>query len=236
MCGNESPTRNFRFVAVMVRGVIFDMDGVLVDNLEAHETSFELFCAKYELPFKKSDLNNLYGRSNDAIMPALFGRELSKEEILQFENEKEALYREVYAETIEPARGIVEYIKALKNKGFRIAVGSSAPPENIDFVLDSCDIRHYFDAIAHARMVSRAKPEPDIFLAAAKLMGVEPENCLVFEDALAGIEAAHRAGMKVVALPTTNSKERIAHADLVIDSFCDMNLEITAKLFNVSEL
>ncbi len=220
----------------MNRGVIFDMDGVLVDNLEAHEKSFELFCAKYGLPFSKSSLKNLYGRSNDAIMPALFGCELTKEDILKFEAEKEALYRDVYADTVEPAPGIVDYIISLKNIGIKIAVGSSAPLENIDFVLDSCNIRQYFDAIVYARMVSRAKPEPDIFLAAARLMNVEPENCLVFEDALAGIEAAHRAGMKVIALPTTNPRERINHADMVIGSFLEMNLDITAKLFNVNEL
>ena len=85
-------------------------------------------------------------------------------------------------------------------------------------------------------MVSKAKPEPDIFLAAARLMNVNPSDCLVFEDALAGIEAAHRAGMKVVALPTTNPREKISHADMVIDSFREMNLEITANLFNVSQL
>ncbi|MDR2287505.1 MAG: HAD family phosphatase [Prevotellaceae bacterium] len=200
--------------------VIFDMDGVLVDNAHFHERAF----AEYFSQFGTTLAPEMFGRGNEELMAELFPNE-SKERHRELATGKEAYYRQIYAPHIKPVAGLVELLKELKKNGILVAVGSSAPVENIDFVLDKLQIRDYFDVVVVAAMVQRAKPAPDIYLKTAELLNVKPGNCLVFEDALAGIAAAQSAKMKVAGVATSLPKERLTGTDLIINDFTEMTID-----------
>ncbi|MFI3321358.1 MAG: HAD family phosphatase [Rikenellaceae bacterium] len=210
-----------------IKGVIFDMDGVLVDNSDIHIEAFVLFCKRHGISADLDYLRTLFGMGNEEIMPRVFGKELTNDEISQYAEEKEEVYREIFAERIEPLKGLVDFLKEIKSKGIKIAVGSSGMAKNVNFVLEKCGIASYFDAIANGDMVERAKPDPAVFLIAADLLNLSPSQCVVFEDSFAGIQAARSAGAKVVAVATTYPRERHNDYDMIIDDFsqityCDL--------------
>ena len=206
------------------RAALFDMDGTLVDNSDVHVRAFEIFCNRYGVRDWQERLSNAFGRGSDDIMRMLLPEEIIQEKGLQtLGDEKEAIYREIYAPTIEPVAGLLSLLELLKSAGIRCAVGSSGCKQNVNFVLDKCQIGDYFEARISGDMVSRCKPEPEIYLTAAKALGVKIEECIIFEDARAGFEAARRAGAGlVVGIATTLKKEVIERenlADLVVEDF-----------------
>lgn len=212
----------------MLRGLLFDMDGVLVNNLDVHRQAFAEFFRRYgvERPFE--NLNRLFGMGNDDIMGELMPRDIvERVGIRELGYEKEAIYREIYAPIIEPQAGLVDLLAASEREGLRCAVGSSGYRANVDFVLEKCDIERYFAAAVAGDEVTRCKPDPEIYLTAAAKLGLEPRECVVFEDAEAGIEAAKRAGIKVVALATTFTREFLENtdADLIINDFRDITID-----------
>lgn len=207
----------------MIQGVLFDMDGVLVDNSAVHLQAFERFCQRYGVTDWDVKIPQLYGRGNDDIMRALLPPEvIARRGLEALAEEKEAIYREIYAPTIRPVAGLRELLAELRAAGIACAVGSSGCRENVEFVLDRCGIGSYFDVRVSGDRVTRCKPDPEIYLTAARELRIEPAHCLVMEDAPAGIEAARRAGMKVVALATSLSREQLEElgtADRIIDDF-----------------
>lgn len=219
----------------MVKGVIFDMDGVLVNNMSVHFEAFAAMAERYNLTAEEGvDFTHLNGRGNDDIIGALFPPHIIAEKGVEaLAAEKEALYREIYAPKIAPVAGLRELLAEIRNAGLRCAVGSSGPRVNVDFVLDKCAIEPYFDVRISGDMVTRCKPDPEIFLTAASRLGIAPEDCLVFEDAKAGIAAAKAAGMKVIALTTTHTREQLSPAepDLIVSDFTEVSLEQIRALF-----
>ncbi len=219
----------------MVKGVIFDMDGVLVNNMSVHFEAFAAMAERYNLTAEEGvDFTHLNGRGNDDIIGALFPPHIIAEKGVEaLAAEKEALYREIYAPKIAPVAGLRELLAEICDAGLRCAVGSSGPRVNVDFVLDRCAIEPYFDVRISGDMVTRCKPDPEIFLTAASRLGVAPEDCLVFEDAKAGIAAAKAAGMKVIALTTTHTREQLSPAepDLIVSDFTEVSLEQINALF-----
>lgn len=209
----------------MKKAVIFDMDGVLVDNSEIHVEAFVIFCQRYGINMAHDALKTFFGMGNDEIIPAVLGREIGAEELAALADEKEALYREIFASRIAPMAGLVDMLEGLKQRGVKIAVGSSGSQQNVDFVLSKCGIAPYFDAIANGDMITRAKPDPEVFLLAASLLGVAPEDCVVFEDSFAGIKAARTAGMGVVAVSTTYTREEHGDYDAIIDDFTQISVD-----------
>ena len=154
---------------------------------------------------------------NDDIMRLIMPEEVIREKgTAALGDEKEAIYREIYAPEIEPMPGLVALLDKLRDAGIRCAVGSSGCRANVDFVLEKCDIESFFDAKINGDMVTRCKPDPEIYLTAAAALGLAPAECVVFEDAPAGIEAARRA--------TTLDRAALAQtdADRVIDDFRDI--------------
>lgn len=203
------------------------MDGVLVNNLEVHREAFAEFFRRYGVERTFDELNRVFGKGNDDIMGELMPREVvERVGIRELGYEKEAIYREIYAPRITPQPGLKAFLAACEEHGLRCAVGSSGYMANVDFVLDRCDIRRYFEATVAGDQVTRCKPDPEIYLTAAAKLGLEPCECIVFEDAEAGIEAAQRAGIKVVALATTFSREFLegTHPDMIIDDFRDVTI------------
>lgn len=202
--------------------VIFDMDGVLVDNNEYHNIAWVEYCKRKNLKISQEEIVSRYGTSNIEFFDLLYGDTLSKEETDRLGEEKEALYREMYEEHIKPVDGLVEFLQGLKDHGFKLAVATSAIPNNLNFVLDKTNIRRFFDKLADSSMVKRGKPDPDVYLKASELLGIPPSRCLVFEDAVMGVKAAKSAQMKVVAITSTFKPDDLKQADRIINSFTEI--------------
>lgn len=211
----------------MKKAALFDMDGTLVDNTLAHMRAFEIFCARYGVTGWKEKLSQAFGMGNDDIMRLIMPAELIRERgLASLAEEKEAIYREIYAPEIHPVEGLVPLLESLRAAGVRCAVGSSGCRANVDFVLEKCRIGEFFDARISGDRVTRCKPDPEIYLTAAAALGMAPTECVVFEDAKAGIESARRAGVgRVVALATTLPREvleRETDADVIGTTFADL--------------
>lgn len=216
-----------------IKGVIFDMDGVIIDSLPYHIEAWKQFGKLHNLGLSDEDVRRDFGRRNREILSGIFKRELSEEEIQAFDNEKEALYRELHSKHIKPAPGLMDFLKDLREKGIKTAIGSSAPPLNMKFVMDSLGLYPFIDGYAHAGMVEKGKPDPEIFLKSAELIGIPPENCVVFEDSLPGIEAGLRAGMKVIAVATTHREDELHMANAVIKSFVGLDKSGMEKMLGL---
>lgn len=210
------------------RAALFDMDGTLVDNSAVHVDAFERFCARYGVTDWREKLNRAFGMGSDDIMRMLLPEEVIRERGLKaLGDEKEAIYREIYAPTIRPVAGLRALLTLLREAGIRCAVGSSGCRENVEFVLEKCQIGEFFEDRISGDMVTRCKPEPEIYITAAKSLGVKIEECIIFEDARAGFEAARRAGAGlVVGISTTLPKATIEAehlADIVVEDFTEID-------------
>ncbi len=214
----------------MIRGAIFDMDGVLVDNRDAHIEAFAMLFQKYGVPFDREKFMPCFGMTNDLIFDRLAPELLEKYPLEQLSREKETYYRNIFEKTIAPTRGLVDFLEDLKEHRVKIAVGSSGNMDNVNFVLSCCRVSEYFDAIANGDMISHGKPHPEVYLLAARLLGLNPEECVVIEDAPVGIEAARRAGMAVVALATTFLRNQIPDYDILVDDFTQISYEDVMEL------
>ncbi len=204
--------------------IIFDMDGVLVDNNDYHYKAFEVFCQKYKLDFTPEIYHkNITGRTNEMILQYLFG-DLSPEKVNELAFEKEKFYRDIFRPVMKPANGLLALLETIYTKGITCAVASNGPFENIDFVLDELDIRKYFKVVINPTMVKAGKPAPDIYLKAAELLGKSTDECVVFEDSPTGIIAARAANIKVIGLSTTHEEHELIDTEFIIKDFTDKKL------------
>jgi beta-phosphoglucomutase family hydrolase len=207
-------------------GAIFDWDGVIIDSSSHHEESWERLAKEtgYQLPaghFKKG-----FGMKNEFIIPNLLHWTSDPAEVNRLSLRKETLYREIVVEWgLKPLPGVVAWLDQLRDAGISCAIGSSTHRLNIETGLALIGLRDRFHAIITAEDVSHGKPDPEVFLKAAGRVGVAPERSVVFEDALVGIEAAHRGGMKVVAVATTNSIDLLKDADLAVHRLDELTIE-----------
>lgn len=212
--------------------VLFDMDGVIVDSNPYHKLAFQAFLAQYHIALTDEELRTkVYGRTNKEIMSYLFKEEATQEQSARWADEKEALFRKMYQQDIQPTKGLIPFLQLLKANKMAIAVGTSAPVDNLDFVLDSLNIRQYFDVLLHAKDVTHGKPQPEVYLKAAAKLQVGPDHCIVIEDSLPGIQAGLSAGMKVIGVTTTHTPEELRHTHLIIQDFEALNLEKILALF-----
>lgn len=213
--------------------VLFDMDGVLVDNTNFHINAWLQFSQRHGRPITKEQyLENINGRVSADAMAYMFGRTVSTDELVEFTEEKEGIYRELYSQHLRPTTGLISFLDALKAENVRLAVGTSAPASNVLFTLDGLSIRSYFNAIVDSGMIRHGKPNPEIYLTAADRVGIDPARCVVFEDALAGIEAGMRAGMTVIALATTHTHDELKNsgAALIVDDFTGLTVDAVRAL------
>ena len=197
------------------RGVLWDMDGVLVDTGEFHYQSWLVALSDHGVEFSPRFFRNTFGMNNRGILSLLLGETLTPELLAEISERKEQSFRQAVQGQVQPLPGVVDWLRQLQETGFRQAVASSAPPANINTLVDELGLRDYFDALASGVDLP-GKPEPALFLKVARLLEVLPEHCVVVEDAVVGVEAAKRAGMKCIALTTTNPAEALAAADVVV--------------------
>ncbi|MVM37646.1 beta-phosphoglucomutase family hydrolase [Spirosoma sp. HMF3257] len=216
---------------------LFDMDGVLIDNTDFHINAWLQFAQHHNRPLTKDQyVDHINGRVSADAMAYVFQRPISPGELIVLTEEKEAIYRELYRPHLQPAPGLLAFLAALKAQGVKLAVGTSAPESNVRFTLDGLPLRPYFDAIVDSSMIHKGKPAPEIYLTAAERVGIEPARCVVFEDAFAGIEAGIRAGMKVIAVATTHTRDELADVGsmLIVDDFTQLTVEAVQQLIQSS--
>lgn len=184
---------------------IFDMDGTLVDNMNVHMRVWIEILGRLGIRVTPEEYQRqAMGKTNRQILRQLVGDHLTDEDIAEYAERKESVYREKYGPHIKPMNGLIDFLRGCRRLEIPLALATSAPRLNIEFVLGRLGIETHFRVIVSAEEVERGKPDPEMFLTAAQRLGVEPNGCLVFEDSLFGIEAAHRAGMKSVAITTTS--------------------------------
>jgi beta-phosphoglucomutase family hydrolase len=202
--------------------LIFDMDGVLLDSNPAHRDAWVAFNRSFGVETTEEMLERMYGKRNDDIVRDYFGPDLPDEEVRRRGAEKEKLYRRMVAPRLEEmlVRGLRGFLEACR--GIPMGLASNAEPENVDFLLDTADLRKYFTVVVDGHQVSRPKPSPDVYLRAAELLGVDPVNAIVFEDSPSGVEAGCAAGMRVVGIRTTYVN--LPGTALCIDNFLSREL------------
>jgi beta-phosphoglucomutase len=210
--------------------VIFDVDGVLTDSYQPHFLSWQRMFGELDVAFTEEQFRGTFGRTNRDIFGELYQGSLSEDQIRAWGDRKEVLYREIIAEQFVPIPGAVELLDALAAAGFKLAVGSSGPPENIQVTLEKLGRAHLFSALVTGADVQRGKPDPQVFLLGAERLGVPPAHCAVVEDAPQGVEAANRAGMASIALTGTTTREALSHARLIVDRLDELEPDRIAKL------
>lgn len=203
------------------RAFIFDMDGTLVDNMYFHTEAWGKMLSENGIEMNAHDfLVKTAGKTNREILPTVFG-EISDERIEELGKRKESLYQELFLPERKTVAGTIEFLEESAKLGIKLAVSTAAPIMNVEFILDGLDLRKYFGAVVTATDVKEGKPNPEIFLKSAEKLGVEPKNCIVFEDAFGGFEAAHAAGMKSIGITTVNSAEDILKMNSVMEAHED---------------
>lgn len=205
--------------------ILFDMDGVLVDSNPSHRIALREFCSKYGFELSDDELRDrIYGRTNREWLTNLFGAR-DEHDLKNWAEEKEALYRKLYENDIRPVAGLVAFLNHLDEHQIDRAIGTSAPPANVEFTLRKTGLGKYFKVILDETFVSRGKPDPEIYLKSAAALGYEPNRCIVIEDSLSGIAAGKAAGTKVIGITTTHTPEELRMADMVIDDFTALTVE-----------
>ena len=214
----------------MLRAVIFDWDGVVVDSSAHHERSWEILAAQRGLPLPAGHFKRGFGKKNNVIIPDL-GWATQPAEVEALAHEKEEIYRSlVRQDGIKPLPGVRALLSALQSANIPCAIGSSTERANLDCLLDLMDLRNFFRVIVSGEEVIHGKPDPSIFLLAAERLGCTPADCVVIEDALVGIEAARCAGIPVLAVATTESANALSRADRVVPDLSAVDPALLASL------
>ena len=216
----------------MRRAVIFDVDGVLVDSYDAHFRSWRDVLREHGFDMTEAEFARTFGRTSREIIGQFWGDAVDDADARAIDDHKEALYRDLVRDEFPAMDGAVALIDALATAGFALAVGSSAPPENVLLTLDGLGRRDAFAAIVTGRDVTRGKPDPQVFQLAAERLGVQPACCAVVEDAPAGVRAAAAAGMANVALLGTAPRELLleAGARLTVESLRELTPDVFVRL------
>jgi len=198
-------------------GVIFDMDGVLVDSYASHLESWRLLAAEQGRNLTDAQIGSTFGRTSRDIIRTLLDVH-DPDTIHNLDDRKESLYRDLIRGRVPAMPGAVALVTSCRDAGFKVAVGSSGPSENVRLVCDEMGLGGRFHAIVTGDDITHGKPHPEVFLTAAGRLGLEPQRCVVIEDAPVGLEAARRAGMQCVGLMGSYPREALSIATTVVES------------------
>lgn len=215
-------------------GAIFDWDGVIIDSSPHHEESWERLAAEAGRTLPSGHFKKGFGMKNEVIIPQVLGWTQDVDRIQEYSLRKEELYREIVVEWgIAPLPGVATLLKQIQQHGIPCAIGSSTHRLNVETGLKLLGFGEFFAAIVTAEDVSQGKPDPEVFLTAAARIHRHPTKCVVFEDAVVGIEAARRGGMRAIAVATTNPLELLKSADLAVNRLDELSIEQVENLFEV---
>lgn len=181
------------------------------------------------LSFSDEQFWATFGKRNDFIIPHLWG-EMPAERVRALADKKEAYYRELIRESGKPLPGSIELLKALRANGYKQALASSTPPANIDLISTVLGLKQYLNILVSGETVPRGKPAPDVFLKAAQELDVVPAKCLVIEDAVAGVEAAHAGGMRCIAVAGNRDLPGLRAAELMVKDLTEVSVERIRQL------
>jgi beta-phosphoglucomutase family hydrolase len=205
----------------MKRAFIFDMDGTMVDNMMVHHRAWQRKLAALGLDLTLEEVRQSIHGINEEILERLFGDRFSPEERRRIAWEKEAEYRDIFLSELRLVPGLEAFLKSALQAGIRMGIGTAAPHENVQFVLENLHLRPLFGSVIDASQVIKGKPDPEVFLRVAEELGADPADCVVFEDSPTGAEAARRAGMQAVIITTTHTAEEFAHFEHVVRIISD---------------
>jgi beta-phosphoglucomutase len=215
--------------------LIFDMDGTMVDNMMVHHRAWQQKLAELGLNLTLDEVIATCHGKNDEILERLFGDKYNFEERDRISYDKEAVYRDVFKNDLKLIDGLQEMLDTAFKIGIPMGIGTAARPENVDYVLDNLNIRHYFRAIITSADVDKGKPDPSVFFKVADILGVKYANCLVFEDSPVGAKTAVNAGMKAIILTTTHKKEEFLQFSSVLKCVPDYtSIDILKEIRPVS--
>lgn len=216
------------------RGVLWDMDGVLVDTGEFHFETWLQVLSEHGVHISREIFKKIFGMNNSDTLSYLLGEPPTPEQVAEIAGRKEEAFRRAIRGRVMPMPGVVHWLRCLSAWGVRQAIASSAPSANIDLLVDELRIRNRFDAIVSGKELP-GKPDPAVFLEAARQIGVPPERCVVIEDSVAGVEAAKRGGMRCIAVTTTTPAEGLSRADIVVDRLDSLYPDEFKRLFSSTE-
>jgi len=216
------------------RGVLWDMDGVLVDTGEFHFETWLQVLSEYRVHFSREIFKDIFGMNNFDTLSHLLGEPPTSEQVAEIAGRKEEAFRQAIRGRMMPMPGVVQWLRRLSVWGVRQAIASSAPSANIDLLVDELGIRNRFDAIVSGKELP-GKPDPAVFIEAARRISVLPKNCVVIEDSVAGVEAAKRGGMKCIAVTTTTPAIGLSNADIIVDRLDSLSPEVFIRLLYPAE-
>lgn len=212
--------------------VIFDMDGVIVDSNPFHRKALTDFFQKNGYVLSEDQMKTkIFGRTNKEWLTEFFGGNITLNQVREYEEEMESQFREDFAPHIKPIKGLIRFLEELKRNNITLALASSAPKLNVDFILKKTKTTNYFNTIINGDSIENGKPHPEIYLKAVEAIGFIPQRCIVIEDSLSGIEAARKAGCKVIGITTTHSRQELTLTDLVLNDFDEIRLMDLEALF-----
>ncbi|GAC1471933.1 MAG: beta-phosphoglucomutase [Ktedonobacteraceae bacterium] len=212
-----------------IRAIIWDLDGVIIDSAEEHRLAWYRMAQEEGLPFNDEQFAATFGMRNDRIFPLLWGP-MPEERIKKLSERKEAYFREFVREKVGPLPGAIELLTALRAAGYAQALASSTPIKNIEVISEKLHLGNYLSALVSGESVPHGKPAPDVFLKAAAELSVEPAYCLVIEDAVAGVEAAHAGGMRCIAVAGQRDLPGLRAAEPMVKDLTQVSVETIRNL------
>lgn len=220
----------------MIRAVIFDMDGVMIDSEPIWEKTEKILLKRRGINYEPAYREKIVGlnqRDSALLLKETFGLPESIEELIE---ERISILLDLYKKELKPIPGLIHLLEQLKGNGFLIALASSSPLRVINFVLDQFSLKGFFSAIVSGEMVERGKPYPDIYLYVVDKLRVTPNECVVIEDSINGVRAAKRAGMRCIAIPDRRLPlDKFMEADVVVDRLSEVDVCLINSLDEASK-
>lgn len=212
-----------------IQAVIWDLDGVIIDSADEHRRAWQRLAREEGVSFTDADFWTTFGKRNDDIFAMQWGT-LAPERAKILADRKERYFRELIRETAAPLPGAMELMRELHEAGFAQALASSTPIENIELISEVLGLKRYLTILVSGETVPHGKPAPDIFLKAAKELAIEPKHCVVIEDAVAGVQAAHAAGMRCIAVAGNRDLPGLRQAELMVKDLTEVDVKRVQSL------
>lgn len=216
-----------------MKAVLFDMDGTMIDNMMVHHKAWQTKLSEVGIELSLEEVHQRIHGVNVELLEREFPSRFTLEERIQISKEKEETYRQIFAPDLALLAGLSELLFELKSKNILLGVGSAAPPENVDFVMNSLDLWHYFASVRHSGDVQRGKPDPQVYELLIADLEVKPEDCIIFEDTPTGAMAASASGAQVIVVTTTHQKEEFSNIPgikLFISDFTEITFATLSAL------